>query len=111
MSDFNLEAIDKEIAQRQQRAEAIIGRIGKLGAEIGNIESTRDRFLIKWLYENVLTVEQQAAFSIAWLDEYIRMLTALEGKAREASIAHTRAKLGAGPSGLIIPGNVRRADS
>jgi hypothetical protein len=108
---LNMKTAAIEMKRRQERIEASLARLAKLDASVTNVEGTRDKFLVSWIFQNVLSQEAQAAFTLAWLDEFQGQLTKLEGEARDAALAHTKQQLGVQAPGLIVPEHLRRSRS
>jgi hypothetical protein len=110
-AQFEMSAAEARIKNAQMKIEHQVARLEKLGVGIGNVDHTRNMFMVAWIFENVLTNAQREDFTLAWLKELEEQLNVLEGKAREAVTAATRKKLGVPAAGLTLPGNVRRTRS
>jgi len=103
-----------KIEEIQAENDKAVQRLATLGAEvdIDSVEKMRNAKLLDWIFTNLLTEAQREDFLLEWHIYMAEQLKGLEGKAREHYLAQSRvAKQQARPSGLIVPGHVRRPGS
>lgn len=105
------------VAKLQEKNEQAISRMKAMRLRIDpkDVAAQRDSFFIEWLFETMLTEEQQVAFTLLWQTKLNEAFARTEKNARTAALsageAINRARAATAsipgqrqsPGGLILP--------